>query len=98
MFLVVSTLGVTEGQMINVFSELRLHQPVSFQFKKILSDKLLVSTISTLSNLLAANTENNFMGVMLLVDDTQFSMEDEDYIMEVLHQNAIAIDISVIRV
>lgn len=38
------------------------------------------------------------MGVMLLVDDTRFSMEDEYYIMEVLHQNAIAIDISVIRV
>lgn len=98
MFLVVSTLGINERQMVNVFSELELHQSVSFQFKRILSDKLLVSTISTLSNLLAANTENNFMGVMLLVEDKQFSMEDEDYIMEVLHQNAIAIDILVIRV
>ncbi|TWI20340.1 restriction endonuclease [Sphingobacterium siyangense] len=98
MFLVLSNLSFSEQQISTIIKDLQLYQSVSFQFKRIRTDQFLVSTISTFSSLLAADADNNFMGVLLLVENNQFDDDDEDYLLEVLHKNAIAVDISVVRI
>lgn len=98
LFLVISNLPFSESDLVEVFQGINLHQPVSFNFKRITTGQLMVSEISKISVLLAADGSNHFKGAILLVADDQFDHQKEEYLLEVLHKNAITIDISIIRI
>jgi len=97
MFLLVSTLQLSERTLQDMIKQLDLHEPISMQFKVVSNRQFIPQMLRASSMALASDPTKNFMGAILLVSEKQFDQYAQDYLHEVLHKNSIAIDLCVVR-